>query len=89
MHLLMHVSPPADGSWVNFAGNAVYPEERERILGQKAKRTRRLAERAARRSKVSSLSESCCTQQSVGCFKAMCQHTRVSEASVWTPVPVI
>ena len=30
----------------------MYPEERERILGQKAKRTRRLAERAARRSKV-------------------------------------
>ena len=35
------------------AGEPVYPEERERILGQKARRTRRLAARAARRSKVS------------------------------------
>ena len=53
MHVLS--SAPADGSWVHIAGNAVYPEERERILGQKAKRTRRLAERAARRSKVTGL----------------------------------
>ena len=34
------------------AGEPVYPGERERILGQKARRTRRLAARAARRSKV-------------------------------------
>ncbi|CAL5223855.1 g6440 [Coccomyxa viridis] len=32
-------------------GEPVYPGERERILGQKARRTRRLAARAARRSK--------------------------------------
>ena len=34
------------------AGEPVYPGERERILGQKARRTQRLAARAARRSKV-------------------------------------
>ncbi len=38
--------------WRSCAGEPVYPGERERILGQKARRTRRLAARAARRSKV-------------------------------------
>ena len=38
--------------WRLCAGEPVYPGERERILGQKARRTRRLAARAARRSKV-------------------------------------
>ena len=34
-----------------FAGEAVYARERERIMGQRAKRTERLAAAAARRSR--------------------------------------
>ena len=63
-------SAPADSSRAHSAGNAVYPEERERILGQKAKRTRRLAERAARRSKVEHpcLSPVCDAQHAVAAW---------------------
>lgn len=38
------------GKYFDSEGRAVYPAERERILGQKARRTQRLQRRAARRS---------------------------------------
>lgn len=40
------------------AGEAVYPSEKERIFGQKAKVTARLADKAARRSQALALSYS-------------------------------
>ena len=41
-----------------YAGKPVYASERERILGQRARRTERLAVRAARRSRTLALAYS-------------------------------
>ena len=54
------------------AGEAVYPEERERIQGQGFKRTTRLAKAASRRSRPLSLAYS---STMVACYLLLCHHS--------------
>ena len=49
---------PSERGPPGTAGKPVYAPERERILGQRAKRTERLAKRAARRSRTLALAYS-------------------------------